>query len=288
MTAPAQSITSSDNPRFRALLKLQQSSRERRKAGRSLLDGVHLTTAYLQNVGAPEEIVVSSSGLDNAEIATLVARSGVKPVVLSDALFRELSPVTTPTGILCVVETPRPAAVPKEPGACVILEDIQDPGNVGSILRSAAAAGVLEVYVSRGSVHAWSPRVLRAAMGAHFVVRIYENIDLASFVEAYPGKVFATRRDAAVPVFSADLRGRVGLIFGNEGAGLSPSLARLAHQAVSIPMPGKAESLNVAAAAAVCLFEKVRQEFEPRRALVRGDVEDAGSPANVNSSGIQN
>jgi TrmH family RNA methyltransferase len=260
MTAPAQPITSGGNPRFRALLRLQQSSRERRKAGRSLLDGVHLTAAYLQNIGAPDEIVVSSSGLNDPEIAALIAQSGLKPVILSESLFRELSPVTTPTGILCVVETPRPAATPKEPGPCVMLEDIQDPGNVGSILRSAAAAGVLEVYLSRGSVHAWSPRVLRAAMGAHFATRIYENIDLESFVEAYPGTVFATRRDAALPVFSADLRGRVGLLFGNEGAGLSASLAALAHRTISIPMPGKAESLNVAAAAAVCLFERVRQE----------------------------
>ena len=271
MTSPTQPITSADNPRFRALLKLQQSSRERRKSGRSLLDGVHLTAAYLDNTGTPEEIIVSSSGLAHPEIAALIAKSGLKPVVLSDGLFRELSPVTTPTGILSVVETPRPPAPPKEPGPCVLLEDIQDPGNVGSILRSAAAAGMPEVYLSRGSVHAWSPRVLRAGMGAHFVTRIYENIDLESFVEAYPGTVFATRRDAALPVFSADLRGRVGLLFGNEGAGLSASLARLAHQTISIPMPGTAESLNVAAAAAVCMFERVRQlqehsgERGPRR-----------------------
>src|SRR5690242_13587314 len=109
MTAPTQPITSADNHRFRAVLKLQQSSRERRKAGRSLLDGVHLTAAYLRNIGTPEEIIVSSSGLNNAEIAALIAESRLRPVVVSDSLFRELSPVTTPTGILAVIETPRPA-----------------------------------------------------------------------------------------------------------------------------------------------------------------------------------
>src|SRR5690242_18171227 len=157
MTSPAQPITSSDNHRFRALLKLQQSSRERRKAGRSLLDGAHLTAAYLRNIGSPQEIVVSLSGLENAEIAALIEETGLKPLILSDGLFRELSSVTTPTGVVAVVETPRPAAPPAMPGPCVMLEDIQDPGNLGSVLRSAAAAGVGEIYLSRGSVHAWSP-----------------------------------------------------------------------------------------------------------------------------------
>jgi TrmH family RNA methyltransferase len=260
MTRPSQSITSSDNPRFRALLKLQQSSRERRKAGRSLLDGIHLAAAYLQHVGMPEEIVVSVSGLENAEIAALLARVEMQPLLLSDSLFRELSPVTTPTGIIAVVQTPRPAAPPKIPGTCVMLEDIQDPGNLGSILRSAAAAGIEEVYLSPKSVHAWSPRVLRAAMGAHFAIRIFEQTDLHALIERYPGTVFATTREAAMTVYSADLGGHVGLLFGNEGAGLSVALQRLAHHTMCIPMRGSMESLNVAAAAAVCLFERVRQQ----------------------------
>ena len=265
-------ITSPDNPRFRALLKLQQSSRERRKANRSLLDGVHLATAYLRHIGVPEELVVSASGLANAEIGALVAQTGLTVLVLSDGLFRELSSVTTPTGIVAVVQTPRPAAPPETPGPCVMLEDIQDPGNLGSILRSAAAAGVDEVYLSQRCVHAWSPRVLRAGMGAHFALRIYENVDLAAVIQRYQGTVFATKRGAPLAVFSADLRGRAGLLFGNEGAGLSAMLERLAHQIVSVPMPGNVESLNVAAAAAVCLFERVRQELEPARTTVSGGV----------------
>jgi RNA methyltransferase, TrmH family len=265
MTRTAQPITSPDNPRFRALLKLQQSSRERRKAGRSLLDGVHLAVAYLRHIGVPDEIVVSASGLGNSEIAGLLREARLTPLVLSDGLFRELSSVTTPTGIIAIVQTPQPTAPPELPGPCVMLEDIQDPGNLGSILRSAAAAGVAEVYLSPKSVHAWSPRVLRAAMGAHFAVGIYENVDLEALVERYPGTVFATKRDATLPVFSADLRGCAGLLFGNEGAGLSTALQRLAHQTVSIPMPGNVESLNVAAAAAVCLFERVRQQTVSRK-----------------------
>lgn len=249
-------VTSASNPRYRALMKLRQSSRERRKAGLSLLDGTHLVAAYVQHVGKPHELIV---GGENAELAALIDACGIEPLVLSPALFRELSTVATPTGIMALVETPRPAALPDEPGACVVLEDIQDPGNLGSILRSTAAAGLAEVYLSKHAVQAWSPRVLRAGMGAHFALRIYEGVDLEALLRGYPGSVLAAATDGAVPVYAADLRGRIALLLGNEGAGLTAGVKRLAHRTIAVPMSGVVESLNVAAAAAVCLFERVRQ-----------------------------
>ena len=253
-------ITSADNPQFKALLKLHQSSRERRKAGLSLLDGVHLVAAYLEHVGAPEQVAVSRSALDVPEIAALLRSQSVpEPLVLGDGLMRELSSVSTPTGLVAAVKTPRALDVPREPGPCVMLEDIQDPGNLGSILRSAAAAGVEEIYLSRHCVQAWSPRVLRAGMGAHFALRIYDGADLCAIAKTYDGTVLAAAGDGDVPYYGADLTGRVALAFGNEGAGISPALRAAAHRTISIPMPGKAESLNVAAAAAICLFERVRQ-----------------------------
>lgn len=253
-------ITSTDNPRFRALLKLAQSSRERRDAGLSLLDGIHLVAAYAEHVGAPNEIVLSRGGTENAEVTQLLVRLKTdNALVLSDALFRQLSSVATPTGIIAVVPTPRIAAPQLLQGASVWLEDIQDPGNVGSILRSAAAAGIATVCLSRHAVHAWSPRVLRAGMGAHFALQVYEGVDLQKLAQAYAGRIIATGMGQGKAVFDADLTGNVALLFGNEGAGLSPALAALAHETVHIPMPGRAESLNVGAAAAVCLFERVRQ-----------------------------
>ncbi len=253
-------ITSSDNPRFRALLKLAQSSRERRGAGLSLLDGIHLVAAYAEHVGPPAEIVLNRSAAENPEVCGLLAKLKACPQLqLSDALFRQLSSVATPTGIIAVVPTPRVAAPERLSGASVWLEDIQDPGNVGSILRSAAAAGIETVCLSKHSVHAWSPRVLRAGMGAHFALRIIEGVDLQALAAAYSGAVVATALNGGIPVFDAVLTGEVALMFGNEGGGLSPGLAALAQSTVHIPMPGSAESLNVAAAAAVCLFERVRQ-----------------------------
>lgn len=259
-------ITSADNPRFRALLKLHESSRERRKAGLSLLDGVHLVSTYLQRVGAPEELVVTASHAEHPEVAALLRSDLIRePTTLSDPLFRQLSSVATPTGVIAAVRTPRPQGIPSSPGPCVMLEDLQDPGNLGSILRSAAAAGVEEVYLSRKCVQAWSPRVLRAGMGAHFALRIYEDVDLGAFARAYPGRVFAAAADGGTPFYEADLEGRAALLFGNEGAGLTRELRDSAHAAISIPMPGGVESLNVAAAAAVCLFERVRQIARARQ-----------------------
>lgn len=254
-------ITSTENPRFRALLKLVQSARERRTSGLSLLDGVHLVAAYREHVGQPAEIALSSAGIDNPEIAGLLAKMpGVDAVVYADGLFRQLSSVATPTGIIGVVPTPRVAQPDQLSGPGVWLEDIQDPGNVGSILRSAAAAGIPTVCLSRHSVHAWSPRVLRAGMGAHFALQIIEGADLHSLAAGYSGRILATSVKAGVAVFDAKMTGDVALLFGNEGAGLTPALAACAHQTVHIPMPGKSESLNVGAAAAVCLFERVRQQ----------------------------
>ncbi len=257
-------ITSSENSHFKQLLKLVRSARARREEGVSILDGVHLLGAYLATCGVPRQVVVSHSGLANAEIQGLIAALGsVQPLVFSDSLFGRLSTVETPTGILAAVSTPRAVGAPDPAAACVALEDIQDPGNLGSILRSAAAAGIRQVLLSRGSVHAWSPRVLRAGMGAHFMLQIYEQCELEPFLRAYHGLVVATAHPAQTSLFEVDLTGSVALVLGNEGAGLSQGLLAAAHQVAAIPMAGKSDSLNVAAAAAVCLFERRRQLLAP-------------------------
>lgn len=253
-------IASVDNARFKALHKLAQSSRERRRQGLSLLDGIHLVAAYRDHCGTPHHLVVSQSGLRNPEIPPLLdSMPAVETLLFTDTLFNQISPVSTPVGVLAVVPTPRPAAVPAAIGACVLLEGIQDPGNLGSILRSAAAAGMKHVFLSRRSVHAWSPRVLRAGMGAHFMLAIHESADLTAVARDFKGKVVAASQHGRQAIFDTDMRGMVALAFGSEGAGLSTALAGAAHELVAIPMPGHVDSLNVAAAAAVCLFERVRQ-----------------------------
>ncbi len=253
-------ITSSDNPRFRELVGLAESGRDRRQAGLALIDGLHLIDSYRQRIGAPQQLVVSSSGRHRPEVATLLGSLGEVPLLeLSDPLFRRLSTVQTPTGILALIPIPANRPIPDNAEACVLLEDVQDPGNLGSILRSTAAAGIRQVYLSAQCADLWSPRVLRAGMGAHFHLECFAGVDLGGFAATFPGRLIATHLQARQSVFDVDLTGQIGLIFGNEGAGLSQAMLDKVASVVAIPMPGQTESLNIAAAAAVCLFERVRQ-----------------------------
>ena len=258
-------ITSRDNPLFKHLSKLAQSSRARRKARQTLLDGAHLVGAYYEGVGLPKALALSPAGLENSEVSALVARLlPLEANIFAPALFNEIAPVHTPTGILALIDTPEPKPPPPDMVFCVLLENIQDPGNVGSILRSAAAAGAQHVLLSTGCAFAWAPRVVRAAMGAHFSVHIYEQQDLLAVIRDFAGRVVAAQVGAEHSLYACDLTGPVALLFGNEGTGLSAALLAEVSQRIAIPMPGSGQSLNAAAAAAVCLFEKVRQESAAR------------------------
>ena len=251
-------IHSRDNPTFRQLKKLSESARERRKTGQTLLDGVHLIDACLQVGLMPETLVLREDAATHAEMASLLQRAvKAKILMLSPALFTEISPVETPVGILAVINIPH-GTVAEPPEFALLLEDLQDPGNLGSVLRSAAAAGVQVAWLSTGCVDAWSPKVLRAGMGAHFVLPIVERADLNALVAGFNGVTLAACL-AGESLYDLDLKVPIAFMIGNEGAGLSPALVAAASRRFTIPMPGAEESLNAAAATAICLFERVRQ-----------------------------
>jgi len=254
-------IASRDNPHFKALKKLSRSGRERRKTGRAWLDGMHLIEAYLEHVGLPGEVVVSESGARRHEIADYLesGKAGDTITVLADALFDELALVETPSGIMAIVVPPRCAHTPDLAIDSVLLDGIQDAGNLGSILRSTAAAGIRQILLSADCAQPWSPKTLRAAMGAHFQLDIHEGCELAAFLASFRGQAVLTALDAPASLYSLNLEGAVAWVFGNEGQGVRPGVAQAAPLQIHIPMPGATESLNVAAAAAVCLFETVRQ-----------------------------
>jgi TrmH family RNA methyltransferase len=255
-------ISSRDNPFYKELKQLATSSQARRKAGSSLLDGVHLCQAWLDLRGAPQHCVVSEASLANPEVAAIVQRCEAMHThvtALPDALFAAISQVEHGVNLAFVVATPRPRDVAALTQSAVLLDGVQDPGNVGSILRSAAAAGVKQVFCSPGTAFCWSPKVLRAAMGAHFVLEIFENVDLADLVRAAKVPVLATSGYAAERLYDLDLRRPVAWVLGHEGQGVSQELLDLATHRVAVPHAGKVESLNVAACAAVCFFEQLRQ-----------------------------
>lgn len=253
-------IQSRDNAFYKQLKKLAESGRERRKSGLTLLDGAHLVSAWEAVRGPVQTLVVAESALENREIAALTVNTS--PVVLADALLRELGLVDTPSGVLAVVPLPDSATLTVDLDRDVILLDgVQDPGNVGTLLRTAAAAGIKQALLGPGCASAWSPKVLRAGQGAHFVLDIVEEADLGNFVAGYRGTTAVTCLDGATSLYDADWQGPLAWIFGAEGQGVRPELIAAAGLRIRIPMPGAVESLNVGAAAAICLFEALRRKL---------------------------
>lgn len=256
------SIQSRDNPFYKELARLSTSARQRRKSAQTLLDGAHLLAAYLDCGKQPQHILLNAAAMHDAEISGLLQRMDNVPVtLLDDSLFAGLSELKTPSGVLALIEVPRPEAAVSQSRFALLLEDIQDPGNLGSMLRSAAAAGCDAVFLSQACADAWSPKVLRAAMGGHFVLDIHEAADLTDIAARFDGATFAATLQARDSLYVHDYTGNVAFVFGNEGAGLSAQLVEAVHHAILIPMPGRIESLNAAAAAAVCLFEAARQRL---------------------------
>lgn len=253
-------ISSRDNPFFKELSRLAGSARQRGKANQTLLDGAHLLAAYLDTGKQPQHILLNAAALQDIEILALVERvAGVPVTQLYDRLFAELSDLKTPTGILALINLPQLSTVVADSRFALLLENIQDPGNLGSMLRSAAAAGCDAVFLSAGCADAWSPKVLRAAMGGHFALDIYEQQNLLQVADVFSGTLLAASLQATQSLYDCDLRGSVAFLIGNEGAGLSPELSERATQRMIIPMAGKIESLNAAAAVSICLFETARQ-----------------------------
>lgn len=252
-------IASRDNPTFKALRALSGDSRRQRAEHHSLIEGPHLLTAALDHGVTPDLIAVSESAAGNPEVAALLARAGkVETLCLRDALFNEISELAAPVGILARIAIP-PAPTSMPVGDCLLLDAVQDAGNVGTLLRTAAAAGVRDVLLGPGCAGAWTPRVLRAAQGAHFLLSIREQVDLATFLQGYPGNSVATVAREGASLYALDLMQPIAWLVGNEGAGLTPELIAIAQQRTTIPLAAGSESLNVAAAAAVCLFEMRRQ-----------------------------
>ncbi len=244
-------IRSRDNSRVKRWTKLATDSSFRKREGRVLIEGPHLVAEALQAQLEPLALIVSESGLKKKEVQKIVGRR--EPVVLGDRLFGIVADAETPPGIVAEIAIPRPEGTDAKP--VVFLEGVQDPANVGAILRSAAAFGVGEVVLDPACADAWSPKVLRAAMGAHFRLALRQTRELRAELDGFSGKLVCAVAAQGRPLGAADLAGRIGWIFGAEGRGVSPAVAAKAAVQVTIPMAAGTESINVAAAAAICLYE---------------------------------
>jgi RNA methyltransferase, TrmH family len=244
-------ITSRGNARVKRWAKLVRDGVLRRQERRALVEGPHLVAEMFLAGVRPEALLVSESGLRRDEIRQLVGKQ--EPVVLSDAVFRAVADADAPPGIAAEIAIPQPSS--PRAGHVVFLEGVQDPSNVGAVVRTAAAFGVGEVVLDRACADAWSPKALRAAMGGHFKLALRSVSALEAELEAFPGAVICTVLTDGLPLRQAPLEGRLGWVFGSEGHGISPRLVERAAIHISIPLSKGSESLNVAAAAAICLYE---------------------------------
>jgi len=244
-------IGSRDNARVKRWVKLARDSSLRREEKRAMIEGPHLVAELLQAGLEPLALLVSKSGLERREIQKLIGKR--EAVVLTDSVFKAVADADNPPGIAAEIEIPSPKVANSK--CCVFLEGVQDPSNVGAILRCAAAFGVGEAVLDRGCADAWSPKVLRAAMGGHFRLGLRQVADLRGELKDFAGLLLCTVPADGLPLRQAPLDGRLGWIFGAEGQGVSAAAAELAAVHVTIPMSAGSESLNVAAAAAICLYE---------------------------------
>ena len=248
-SAPITHIQSRDNAFVKDLRRLAQDSTAYRKQGRVWLEGDHLCRAALARGLVPAVAVFSESFWPQAPAQ--YAQTAIKIIVLADALFADISGLESPAQMGYVVDLPAPPALLPD-AATVVLDRVQDAGNVGSILRSAAAFGFGQVLALKGTAALWAPKVLRAGMGAHFGLRLIESAEPA-LLDALQVPLIVTSSHQGDLIQQQRLPWPCAWAMGHEGQGVGQAVAARAQRAVRIGQPGGEESLNVAAAAAICL-----------------------------------
>lgn len=249
-------ITSRDNPALVRLRKLTADAGGYRKTGSVWIEGDHLLRAALQRGWAPALVVLTEAAMQDAALAAL-AEAAPRALVVPTALFKGLSGLESPAQIGAELMLPAAPAIAAR-AASVVLDRLQDAGNVGAILRSAAAFGVHQVLALKGTAALWSPKVIRAGQGAHFGLRLVEGLAAADLA-ALAVPLIATSSHTDQMLDRVTLPKPCAWVMGHEGQGVSAELMARCALTVGIPQPGGEESLNVAAAAAICLYEGERQ-----------------------------
>ncbi len=252
-------IQSRRNPKIRAIRRLQRSAKARRTEGRFVAEGVRLAEEALRAGWLPEWVLVGPglSPRGRAVVAGFRER-GVTVFTTSEDALAAASATETPQGILLVLPFQQ-LPWPQHADFLLVLDGVRDPGNLGTMLRTAWAAGVQGVLLTTTSADPYNPKVVRAGMGAHFRLPMQRLPwdGLRKRLDGY--RVFLAAAGEGQAYTQADLRQPLALVIGGEAEGVSPQARALPHQALHIPMPGPAESLNAAVAAGVLLFEVVRQ-----------------------------
>lgn len=260
-------IQSRQNPLYKSVLRLIRGKRplDGDLPGELIvLEGIHLAQEWLRHQGQPLRALLDAQRLQTCpELQRLAARLDPAATVLMDSsLMRGMSPTAAGQGTVLIASRPHTPMPLRVTAACLLLDRIQDPGNMGTLLRTAAAAGVRHVFASPGCAAVWSPAVLRAGQGAHFALAVHQDVDLHGLVARLDVPLYAAAlTPAAIALYDAKLAGVSAWAFGNEGQGIDPGLLAHADQVIRIPHEPAVESLNVAIAAGICLFEQRRRQY---------------------------
>jgi TrmH family RNA methyltransferase len=252
-------IESRDHPLVKTWRKWAQA--QGRGGVPVLLDSAHVCESWLARFGAPDHALFDVARLNDPRLARLIAAVPVaRAVALPAQVMVDLGRTPSDQGVRFVVQPPAPRVPLTLTAGAVLLDRVQDPGNVGTILRSAAAAGVAQICLSPGCAAAWSSKVLRSGQGAHFALDIIEHADLPALAGASKVPLVVTTLEQAEDLYLTALPTEVLWVFGHEGQGVSPALLAQAQYRVRIDHERAAiESLNVSMAATLCLFEHRRQ-----------------------------
>ncbi|HVN55630.1 MAG TPA: RNA methyltransferase [Anaerolineaceae bacterium] len=260
-------ITSTHNPQIQRVRALLSQAKERREAGAFVVEGVRLLEEAWR-AGWPVELVLYSERLNERgrHLLAQMADSGAQNEEVAAHVLDSLSDTVTSQGILAVLRRPTTQGeFSQRLDFAVIADTIRDPGNLGSLLRTATAAGAQAAILSPGCADVFSPKVIRAGMGAHFSIPILELgwEEIRQLVRQPTGSapltVYLADIHASLPYWQADLRRPSAIMVSNEAEGASAEGKALADELVLIPMPGQSESLNAAIAAGILLFDVVRQ-----------------------------
>lgn len=256
---PIELITSDKNQMVKLTKALLTQARQRKKQGQTVIEGIHLMDAALRSDYPLAQVLLSASARSHPEVQQILSRlpTYTSILTLSDSLYATIRSLGTGVDIMAIITVPA-TALPIINNDCLILNDVQDSGNVGTLLRTAAAVGIETVLCTTNTAQAWSPKTLRAGMGAHFALTIYENLAIIDILNKVKVPLLATSSHTDTLIYDYDLRDSVAWIMGHEGQGVTDELMQCATP-IALPQPNGQESLNVAIAGSLCLYETLRQ-----------------------------
>ena len=263
-----QTIQSDANAKFKRWKKLADNTRFIKKEGATLAEGAHLVLTLFERKIKPTALIFRSSGVSEevSEVVRCWSDDGVDCYVLDNKLYDQISPVEHGAGVIAEVRIKNEPLPQKAKCDVLYLDGVQDPGNVGTLIRTAVAAGVTTIAASRESASLWSPKALRAGMGAHFAAHLYENVDVTDLQQAFEATCLAADARGGSDIYETPdwESGNTVWMMGAEGPGLSQTALSVADKRLYIPIIKDCESLNVGAAAAVCLFEQRRRRLQAK------------------------